>query len=72
MTYHGRVQNGVVVIEDNVRLPEGAQVEIALREAEEATASESTPPTLYEQLRSFAGSAAGLPADASTNIDPDL
>lgn len=30
MTYHGTVQNGVVVFENGVLLPEGAEVRVAL------------------------------------------
>jgi len=34
MVYQGRVENGVIVLDDSVRLPEGAEVQISLRELE--------------------------------------
>jgi len=30
MVYRGHVQNGVIIVDDDVRLPEGAQVELSL------------------------------------------
>lgn len=70
MCYRGRVHNGVVVIEDDVRLPEGAEVDVSLRTAmPHASASEET---LYDSLKSFIGSARNLPPDAAANIDRDL
>ena len=62
MTYRGHVENGLVVLDDPVTLPNGASVQVDLVE-EEAGA------TLYERLKSVIGKAQGLPPDASQNVD---
>ena len=64
MTYKGRVKDGVVVFDDRVRLPEGAQVEVTLPDD-----SEGIRPSLFERLESVIGRAQGLPPDASENVD---
>lgn len=62
MTYRGHVENGLVVLDDPVALPEGASVQVDLVD-EEAGA------TLYERLKSVIGKAKGLPPDAAQNVD---
>jgi hypothetical protein len=62
MTYRGHVENGIVVLDDPVALPEGAPVQVDLV-GEEAGA------TLYERLKSVIGKAQGLPPDAALNVD---
>jgi len=62
MTYRGHVENGLVVLDDPVALPEGASVQVDLVD-EEAGA------TLYERLKSVIGKAQGLPPDAAQNVD---
>jgi hypothetical protein len=37
MVYRGRVKNGVVMLEDSVRLPEGASVQVVLGEPDVAS-----------------------------------
>ncbi|MDB5356891.1 MAG: hypothetical protein JWN24_3344 [Phycisphaerales bacterium] len=71
MTYRGHVKNGVVVLDEPVRLAEGATVDVVPVEAkgqEPAEVSESGP-TIWEKLSALAGSAEGLPADAARNHD---
>ena len=68
MTYRGRVKGGVVVLDGNVKLPDGAAVEVNL--PSETTDCEA--PTLLERLKPVIGKAQGLPPDASRNIDRDL
>jgi len=63
MTYRGRVQNGVVVIEGGASPPEGAQVEISLVEQDEGL------PALAERYKDMIGILEGLPPDASVNHD---
>ena len=70
MTYKGKVKGGVVVVDEPVNLPEGAEVRI------EVTSSRSDEPvldengqTLGQRLLRYAGKATGLPADASRNHD---
>ena len=67
MTYRGHVENGSVIFDEAVVLPEGAAVQVDVlgveSEAEEAGA------TLYDRLKSVIGTARGLPPDASQNVD---
>jgi hypothetical protein len=63
MTYRGRVQNGVIVLENPSALPEVAQVEVT------PTGEEDTRPTLAEIFKDIIGKAEGLPADSSINHD---
>lgn len=68
MTYPGRIQNGMVVFDDSVSLPDGTPVMVNVRE----TVGEQSPkeiPTLFERLEPFIGQVHGLPADASANLD---
>jgi predicted DNA-binding antitoxin AbrB/MazE fold protein len=56
MVIRGRVQNGVVVLEENVSLPEGTAVTVAVCAAPEATAeamSEEQRRRLREARRHF-------------------
>ena len=74
MTYRGRVQGGVVVLADQVDLPEGTEVNVEpiAHPAAAQPAQDPPPPreqTLAEVLLSFAGKATGLPPDASRNHD---
>jgi hypothetical protein len=63
MTYRGRIKNGVVVLDEKVSLPEGAEVEVDL-----LPAAETTIP-LGQRLLKFAGKAKGLPPDMAKNHD---
>jgi hypothetical protein len=67
MTYRGHVHNGVVVIDEAVALPEGAEVQLEL--IGDKTEPLETIPTLYEQLAPFVGAAKGLPPDLAANHD---
>ncbi len=69
MTYRGRVKNGVVVLDDSVKLPEGAEVKVNLLAASPETPPEEDIPTLYERIEAFVGKVHGLPPDASVNLD---
>jgi hypothetical protein len=62
MTYRGRVQGGVIVLEDARGLLEGAEVQVQPVENAE-------PPTWAEVLKEVIGTADGLPADSSRNHD---
>lgn len=68
MVYHGHVENGAVVLDEAVPLPEGAAVEIQVVDSALGEEDENIP-TLYEQLKPFIGQVEGLPPDASVNID---
>jgi hypothetical protein len=67
MTYRGRIQNGIVVFDEAVVLPEGVPVQVdVLGDAQEA---DDAGPTLYERLKPVVGAAQGLPPDAALNVD---
>ncbi len=69
MTYRGHVKNGVVVLDEPVKLPEGVEVKVDLAAASPDSTADEEIPTLYEQLKPFIGKAQGLPPDASVNLD---
>lgn len=63
MTLSGIVQNGQIVLEPGVCLPEGTRVTVV---AEVAT---SVPRTAKELLQQFAGCMTDLPSDLARNHD---
>jgi hypothetical protein len=62
MTYRGHVENGVVVFDQPVALPDGTQVSVEPASAPKAR-------TLSERLRGVIGIAKGLPPDLAENHD---
>ena len=63
MTYRGHVENGVVVLDEPVKLPEGARVRVELASPQPATLAERLkdvigiiegPPDLAEQHDHYA------------------
>jgi hypothetical protein len=68
MTYRGKVQGGVVVLEQPAGLAEGTEVTIQPVEQANQTQTPSEE-TLSEVLLKFAGKAQGLPPDAARNHD---
>jgi hypothetical protein len=70
MTYRGHVENGMVVLDANVELPEGALVQVAVVEnrivlQQDVPETEPANPALMH----FAGAAKDLPPDAARNLD---
>ncbi|HWG42291.1 MAG TPA: antitoxin family protein [Gemmataceae bacterium] len=63
MTLMGHVQNGVVVFDEPVTLPEGTEVEVTVRDKLD------NRPSLWDRLNDVVGKADGLPPDASSRID---
>jgi hypothetical protein len=68
MTYKGTVRQGVVVLDETARLPEGTQVEVSLLQPPAETADAGRP-TVLEQLQDLAGTVEGLPPDIAENHD---
>jgi hypothetical protein len=67
MSFSGHIQNGVVVFDQPIALPEGTAVEVAVRET---FSSDTNPqPTLWDRLKDVVGRADGLPPDASVRTD---
>jgi hypothetical protein len=69
MIYRGHVKNGVIVLDENVSLPEGTEVKIEALVEVLAPHDESEIPTLYERLGPVIGMAKGLPPDFAKNHD---
>ena len=69
MVYRGRVENGVIHLEDAPILPEGAEVEVNLVAKNPDARQEEAVPALYDRLKPVIGMAKGLPPDASVNVD---
>lgn len=72
MIYHGHVQDGRIVLDGPVSLPEGAEVSVQLHDSSRESTSSTAgaiPETLQEVLIRYAGTAVELPPDAARNHD---
>ena len=69
MTLLGHIQNGVIVLDQDVPLPEGAAVEVQVIVPPPEVSPESELPTLAESLKDFIGILEDLPEDAARNHD---
>jgi hypothetical protein len=69
VVYRGRIRDGRIELDEQVRLPEGAPVEVSLAEQQAASGNDELGPTLYERLKPVIGSAKGLPPDLARNHD---
>ena len=70
MVYRGRVENGVVVVDEPISLPDGTAVSIrAVRPKSVNNGKSVRKPGVGQALLRLAGKAVGLPADASRNVD---
>ena len=65
MTYKGHIKNGAVVMDESVQLPEGAEVDVALRAPVEPPRSS----TFYERFADLIGSCPDLPPDMAETHD---
>jgi hypothetical protein len=63
MTYSGTVVQGRIVLDDDPKLPDGAQVEVQVLERS------ANPLSLRERLLKLAGSVDDLPSDMARNHD---
>jgi hypothetical protein len=77
-SYHGKVVNGVIVLENGAALPEGVAVKIELLEERlapalphngQAMAEQKAASPLGEMLLKYAGVIDDLPADIARNHD---
>lgn len=70
MTYRGRVENGVVVLEPGANLREGMDVRVEpVAEAEDTAEGSQELRQLREGLLSFSGTVKGGPTDVARNHD---
>jgi hypothetical protein len=67
MFYRGHVENGVIVVDDPVALPEGAPVRFALAVDAEDRADDRE--TFADRFAEVMGQAKSLPEDAAENHD---
>lgn len=68
MTFNGHIENGQVVFDGPLNLPDGTEVTVVVSHGKAAEREEDVP-TIFEQLKPFIGKIEGLPEDASQNID---
>jgi hypothetical protein len=71
MTLHGHVENGAIVFDSPLALPEGVAVEVHVIsvDASRETPASSEMPSLLDRMKDFVGTFEGLPSDASVNLD---
>ncbi len=68
MVYHGKVQQGVVVLADGDVLPEGTEVRVE-PVFEAGTPDSAGGPSLADELLAIAGTIDDLPPDFALNHD---
>jgi hypothetical protein len=68
MTFNGHIENGQVVFDSPLNLPDGTAVTVVVGHGKVAEHEEDVP-TIFEQLKPFIGKIEGLPEDTSQNID---
>lgn len=68
MTYLAHIENGVIVLDSDVVLPEGARVEISIMN-EAASETQGSHPTHAEMFGNMVGALDGLPPDLAKNHD---
>ena len=75
MTVDGHIENGQIVLNQEISLPEGMKVRVefvsnepAEKSTNDASSSEELP-SLYERMKPFVGAVKGLPADYAINHD---
>ena len=69
MTLEGHIEDGHVVLDTPVALPNGTKVTVSVQSDRDQSKVEDELPPLYERLKSVAGKAKGLPADLAINHD---
>ncbi len=65
MAYRGHIENGKVVLDEAVDVPEGTKVLVSIL----VEPMEAPTETLYDRLKLFIGKADGLPPDLARNHD---
>ena len=69
---HGKVENGRIIVPDDVELPEGATVSIQVRNSQVSSIEDSDDEeaaSMLERMGPIVGSAKTLPPDAARNVD---
>ena len=69
MSYRGHIEDGVVVLDEDVQLPNGTAVNVEPVMPVLTEPVEDDIPTLYDRLKPFVGAVQGLPPDLAKNHD---
>lgn len=70
MTYHGHIENGVIVLDEPANLKNGVKVRVELlSEVETAKESAVPPGSHFEHYKSVIGAIDDLPADFAAQHD---
>ena len=69
MTVEGYIENGQIVLDSLLQLPNGTKVAVSVQPAATILNSEAELPSLYERMKSVVGKAKGLPEDMAINHD---
>ncbi len=64
MVVHGRVKNGVIVLDEAVSLPEGARVEVVVR-SQPGQAGETMSSAEHERMKELLDRIAAMPIEGS-------
>lgn len=67
MTYIGHIEQGHVVFDSNITLPEGTKVTVAI--VPDVSSMETQPRSLLDRLQSVVGQVKDLPPDFAINHD---
>ncbi len=65
MTLHGHIENGAIVLHEQVLLPSGIEVQVQVTPKLPPLSAEGEIPTLAERLKDFIGILEDLPEDAA-------
>lgn len=68
MTLQGHMENGHIILDESVDLPDGTKVRVEVMPSEAGKEIRNIL-TLCERLKQFAGILEGLPEDAALNHD---
>ena len=69
MSLDGRVINGVIVLDEHEKLPEGTRVEVTVKDEGPPVPERTQATTAKELLMQFAGCMTDLPSDLARNHD---
>ena len=69
MTAIGHIENGQIVLDDPLKLPNGTKVAVSVQPDQSSQESDEQLPSLYERMKSVVGKAKGLPSDFAINHD---
>lgn len=70
MVVSGHVENGKIILDEEITLPEGQKVEVTVvNGTTTGKMASSELPSLAERMRSYIGSIEGMPSDLALNHD---